>query len=315
MLKQVQHDRKGGKNEINEANRIFPHSMRKIMLIIGIGINLVAAYNMDFLILGQGGRGTGMGGAFTSIANDGSALYWNPAGTGLLSNTTFLIANDSYFGFFKDFLFVANHPIDEHFSGAISLLYYMSSPIEEYPVSDTINGGNPVGYFNYNNILLIGNCAYTSGKFTFGGNLSIQRQGMLGYIGFGIKMDFGIIYQGIVDVGASGFGILSNSVQWSQTDYREPQGRYFKIGISKRISLANDKILPSFDILYSYNKFYPEFGLEYTLKDIFQFRAGYNSLLSYTFGAGFYFWNMEVDYSLAFSSIGPINRINLTYRR
>jgi len=288
--------------------------MRKIGLIIVIGIHLVAAYNADFLILGQGGRGTGMGGAFTSLANDGSGIYWNPAGTGLVSNTTFLVENNAYFGFFKDFLFVVNHPIDKHFSGAIGILYYTSSPIEEYPISDTINEGNPIGFFNYRFILLTGNYSYTSGKFSVGGNISMQRQEMLGYMGLGIKMDFGVIYKGPVNIGVSSFGMLSNSIQWSET-YKEPQGRYWKAGISKGITLGNDKILPSFDILYSYNKFYQGLGIEYALKDIVQFRLGYNSLLSYTFGAGFCFWKMRIDYSLVFSEIGPINRINLIYIR
>jgi len=287
--------------------------MKKILLIIGISINLVAAYNTDFLVLGQGSRGTGMGGAFSSIADDGFAPYWNPAGTGLISHTSFVIANNSYFGFFRDFVFVFSHPIDEHFAGAVSVLYYTTSPIEMYPESDTINEGNPIRYFNYNDVLVIGNCAYKKDNFSFGGNISMQRQEMLGYIGFGMQIDFGAIYQGFVNVGASCFGILKNNIKWSeQNNYREPQETNFKVGISKRIILGNDEILPSFDILYSY-KFYPQIGLEYNLKDIFQLRCGYNNLLSYTFGVGFHFWKMKIDYSLALSDAGPINRINLIY--
>ena len=34
-----------------------------------------------FLEIGPGAAATGMGGAFVSVANDATALYWNPAGT------------------------------------------------------------------------------------------------------------------------------------------------------------------------------------------------------------------------------------------
>jgi long-subunit fatty acid transport protein len=39
-----------------------------------------------FLSIGIGARANAMGGAFTSIANDASALYWNPAGVAYLND-------------------------------------------------------------------------------------------------------------------------------------------------------------------------------------------------------------------------------------
>ena len=40
----------------------------------------VGTYSLQFLKIGVSARGIGMGGAFTAIADDASATYWNPAG-------------------------------------------------------------------------------------------------------------------------------------------------------------------------------------------------------------------------------------------
>ena len=60
-----------------------------IMTILALGvISSISAqenkYAGSFLELGVGARAMGMGGAFVSIADDGSAFYWNPAGVSQL---------------------------------------------------------------------------------------------------------------------------------------------------------------------------------------------------------------------------------------
>lgn len=55
-----------------------------------------------FLSIGQGARAIGMGGAFVAVANDASAMYWNPAGIadlkgiGLIFDHTSWIADIQY---------------------------------------------------------------------------------------------------------------------------------------------------------------------------------------------------------------------------
>jgi hypothetical protein len=50
----------------------------------------------EFLLLGAGARGAALGGAFAAIANDATALYYNPAGTALMSQPGISLSTYSY---------------------------------------------------------------------------------------------------------------------------------------------------------------------------------------------------------------------------
>ena len=45
-------------------------------------VNKTGTMAAKFLSTNIGSKAVGMGGAFTAISNDGSSMYWNPAGVG-----------------------------------------------------------------------------------------------------------------------------------------------------------------------------------------------------------------------------------------
>ena len=53
----------------------------------------------DFLLIGQGARAAGMGGAFTAVSDGSLASYWNPAGLTGLENSEALL---SHFAWYQD---------------------------------------------------------------------------------------------------------------------------------------------------------------------------------------------------------------------
>lgn len=53
-----------------------------LILILSLSPLLAGRYAGDFMAIGAGVRALGMGGAFSAIADDGSAIYWNSAGIG-----------------------------------------------------------------------------------------------------------------------------------------------------------------------------------------------------------------------------------------
>lgn len=70
--------------------------MKKIILIIILGLSVnffpqtkVGTTVGDFLTIPVGPRATGMGGAFTAVANDATTSFWNAAGLSRLTRTEF----------------------------------------------------------------------------------------------------------------------------------------------------------------------------------------------------------------------------------
>ena len=62
--------------------------IRFLLLIISMSL-FAGRYAGDFLAIGSGVRSLGLGGAFSAIANDGSAIYWNAAGIAQIRKTEF----------------------------------------------------------------------------------------------------------------------------------------------------------------------------------------------------------------------------------
>ena len=72
----------------------------KLLFLVCIGLFFIPATQFpdvcfaagepaSFLLVGVEARSMGMGGAFTALVDDSSAVYWNPAGLGLLKNREF----------------------------------------------------------------------------------------------------------------------------------------------------------------------------------------------------------------------------------
>ena len=78
--------------------------MKKILLLITsilligniYGQNMVGTTAAPFLGIGAGPEAMGMGGAFTAVASDPSALYWNPAGISRVGKTGVMIEHTNY---------------------------------------------------------------------------------------------------------------------------------------------------------------------------------------------------------------------------
>lgn len=93
-----------------------------------------------FLKMDVGARATALGGAYTALADDVTAIYWNPAGLAQLNQTELNLMHNKWFsGINYEFLGVA-YPI-ENLTFATSLTYLYMDDIKEV-LRDTEGKGN-----------------------------------------------------------------------------------------------------------------------------------------------------------------------------
>lgn len=65
--------------------------------ILGGGFSKVGTTSAQFLKIGVGARAMGLGGSFTSIANDVSTIYWNPAGIANMKGVSIGFTHSQWF--------------------------------------------------------------------------------------------------------------------------------------------------------------------------------------------------------------------------
>jgi len=106
-----------------------------IVLLILISLNLSAGrYAGDFIKIGSGVRSLGMGGAFTSVADDCSAFFWNPAGLAQLDHMQIGLMR-AYL--YKDLAFYDDFSLCQPLPNNITIgINWTRLTIEDVPVFD-----------------------------------------------------------------------------------------------------------------------------------------------------------------------------------
>src|SRR5574341_133434 len=109
-----------------------------------------------FLKIDPSARAVALGGAFTGLANDESALYYNPAGIAQFETRRFIATYHNYFADMQSgFLgFIKPLTPDKTYLG-IHITYMNYGKFIE-----TDNAGNELGDFSGSDILLAGSLAY-----------------------------------------------------------------------------------------------------------------------------------------------------------
>ena len=121
-----------------------------LLLVPCIGFSQFRKYSNEFLNIGAGARGLGMGAAQVASVTDGTSGYWNPAGlTGVQNSPSINLMHASYFGNIGkyDYASVALPVNDNRRTLGVSILRFA---VDDIP--NTLFLVEPDGSINYGNV-------------------------------------------------------------------------------------------------------------------------------------------------------------------
>jgi hypothetical protein len=263
----------------------------------------------EFLNWGAGARSLAMGKAFTALADDPSAIYYNPAG--LAQQNPIQIALQHVF-LFEDTMY--------DFAAAT------------YPISG-------IGTFGFGYVRL-GSMNFDArdeqwtdlGKFDIADQAFILSYGREITNWFALGLNIKVVNQANFEVSSTGFGI-DTGVIWTPSNYisfglsvinalpptslklietAETYPVILKGGVA--LKLFGDRVMPAMDVEQEFGgrDFKFRMGIEIYPFQQLALRAGLDET-EVAFGAGFFWRPVRLDYAIGFGDLGYSNRLTLTF--
>jgi len=167
-----------------------------------------------------------------------------------------------------------------------------------------------------------------SDNFYYGANIKIIRRDIMEFGATGIGFDIGALYSPLHNlyVGANLQDITTTLIAWDH-GYTELVSPTAKLGTAYIIEALGGKIMPAldFDVRFENRRYASSFnlgpvsfdmhaGLEYTFKNLFSIRGGYNDVKQFTIGAGVKLPKLNIDYSFARFNMSELERLPDTHR-
>ena len=287
-----------------------------------------------------------MGGAYSALADDITALYWNPAGIARLPGVNVGASYTHWFGNVTHNFIGVTMPISERYRAGVSLTMVDYGSLNFATIQNDANAGT----FNANDLSFgVTIAGSLTDRFSFGATGKYLRSSILDMSADGLAFDAGSQYvtdfynmkiaMDLSNLGSdrnftgNSLSFLSsntgiNSVQsmltGSYTTGNFPLPLIFRIGVASDVfqgKVENQKLNVDFD--FSTHSDGPEqlnLGGEYIWNDMAAFRAGYafnQDQLGLGIGAGFHYKSEDfsgtVDYAFNTTrSLGGIHRISIS---
>lgn len=304
------------------------------------------ASGATFTKLWVGARAAAMGGAYTALAEDITALYWNPAGIARLPGINAGATHTELFAGITQNFIGATMPLSDRYRVGVSLNEVDYGDIRRTTLTKDANGGN----YNANDLAFgVTIAGALTDRFAFGATAKYLRNSILDLSAEGFAFDASSLYQtdfyhmkigmDLTNLGSDrsfegnsltllANGSPENSVQRPLATHMVtsdfPLPLIFRIGAATDVlqgAVENQALNLAFE--FSTHSDGPEvynLGGEYIWDDMVAVRAGYafnEDQLGLGAGAGFRYKSEDfsgtVDYGLnTTKSLGLIHRISIS---
>lgn len=308
------------------------------------GVTKVGTTAATFLTIPVGPRALGMGGAFVSVADDATAMFWNVAGIGKLNkNEAVLIHSnwlcDTYFEYAGVVI-----PISGLGTFGVNLTFMNLGEMEQTTEQDP--DGNGVKFACGSFATGLAYARQLTDRFAIGFNVKYIQESIMNCNASGIAIDVGTIFRtqfkgARLGMSISNFGtkmqmsgndlLVQHDIDPGLAGNNPYVNAYLSTGsfdlpLLLRVGMSIDIInTPPNLLTLSCDAIHPNdnteslnMGVEYVFKDLLSLRTGYTALYKedseegFTFGAGFSAGiqrslRLKIDY--AYELFGRLNNV------
>jgi hypothetical protein len=267
-------------------------------------------YAGDFEELGVSARAVGLGGAYTAVTSDPSAIYYNPANSVLMKGYSVLLMHaESFGGMVKNnYLGIVLPSSRQSFglgilNNGIPGIKLTRLPDTTQPVSDsnqpildrTVNAAHWVFYLNFARQL--------SSLFQIGVNAKMiyQTYGIASCFGMGIDLGGSVNLTEGLELGLRIRNLTSSPLFWDNKTNEKINPRA-ALGLARTFNFGRDHLLLTGELEansdggLNHLQLGDNFGLEYSIKQILAARLGlYHQLI--TLGLGINYKRFFIDYA------------------
>jgi long-subunit fatty acid transport protein len=315
----------------------------RAQIVPNLGGQRVGISAFQFLKIGVGARGVAMGEAFVAIADDGSALYWNPAGLAQTMENQVFVAHTEYVVDIKHEYVGATYRLTDADVIGVALTSLHMDDMEITTETQPLGTGR---YFTFGDFGVgVSYGRKMTDQFSFGATLRYVQETLDMLHMRSMMVDLGTYYW--TGLGTSRFAVVITNFGADVTPAGTVTGAdgtrdssfqsfslptVFKLGFALEPWATDDQcITASVQLNHpNDNAENVRLGVEYAWRKTFFLRGGVKRTIgqkllaadetseeSFTLGTGFRlatgFTTVQADYAYAnFSRLGSVHRISLT---